>query len=105
MMGYGVSPYAPYGVDPRTGAPYSDKSRLAAGLMQLFLGKFGEGRFYTGHTGLAIAQLISCILGIWVFSWFTCGLTIGIILWPIIDGIVILATDSRDAHGRVLRPQ
>jgi TM2 domain-containing membrane protein YozV len=107
---YGMAPVpmpgayanAPYGMHPN-GSPYSDKQKVVAGLLQIFLGKFGAGRFYTGHTGVAVGQLIACILGIWVFSWFTCGASIAVLLWPLIDGIVLLASDSRDAQGRMLR--
>ena len=81
---------APYGRDPATGAPYSDRYKVAAGLMQLLL-PFGIGRFYTGHTGIALAQLVLSFAGI--------GL-----LWAFIDGIVILAGRPTDRHGRPLRP-
>jgi TM2 domain-containing membrane protein YozV len=87
--------YAPvpsgYGVDPY-GQPLSDKSKLAAGLLQIFLGGFGVGRFYTGHTGMAIGQIAA--------TWLTCGIG-GI--WPLIDGIMILANGGTDAQGRKLR--
>ncbi|GAA2882683.1 hypothetical protein GCM10010472_46050 [Pseudonocardia halophobica] len=86
-------PDAPYGREPGTGAPYSDKSKLAAGLLQLFLGGAGIGRFYTGHTGIAIAQLIVTIV--------TFGLGA---VWGFVDGIVLLAGRSTDAQGRPLRP-
>jgi TM2 domain-containing membrane protein YozV len=97
------NPNAPYGIHPRYGVPYSDKTKLVAGLLQIFLGKFGAGRFYTGHTGLAVGQLVACLVGVWVLSWFTCGISIAVLLWPLIDGIMILSTDSRDAQGRMLR--
>lgn len=102
-IGYGMQQHAPWGVDPKTGRPFSDKQKIIAGILQIFLGKFGVGRFYTGHTGMAVGQLVACILGVWVFSWFTCGLSAFVLLWPLIDGIVILATDSTDADGRPLR--
>lgn len=89
----GGTPDAPYGREPGTGAPYSDKSKLAAGLLQLFLGGAGIGRFYTGHTGIAIAQLIVTIV--------TFGLGA---VWGFVDGIVLLAGRSTDAQGRPLRP-
>ncbi|MFR9806891.1 DUF1707 domain-containing protein [Pseudonocardia sp. RS010] len=89
----GAAPDAPYGREPGTGAPYSDKSKLAAGLLQLFLGGAGIGRFYTGHTGIAIAQLIVTIV--------TFGLGA---IWGFVDGIVLLAGRSTDAQGRPLRP-
>lgn len=69
------------------------KSRLAAGLLQIFLGYFGVGRFYLGYTGVGVAQLLACI--------FTCGLAS---LWPLIDGILIITgTPNVDANGVPLR--
>jgi TM2 domain-containing membrane protein YozV len=91
-MPYGASPAAPYGVHPVTGAPYSDKSKLVAGLLQIFLGGFGVGRFYLGDTKTGVWQIVVTVL--------TCG--IGSI-WGLIDGIIILATDSTDSQGRPLR--
>lgn len=85
---YTGDPAAPYGYDPY-GRPYSDKSKVVAGVLQLFLGGLGVGRFYTGHTGMALGQL------------FTCG---GCGIWALIDGIMLLAGDgATDAQGRVLR--
>lgn len=90
MMGGGaMGPHAPYGVDPITGMPFSDKSKMVAGLLQIFLGYFGVGRFYTGHIGLAVAQLL--------LGWLTCG------IWPLVDGIMILMGKVTDAQGRPLR--
>ncbi|WP_055585663.1 TM2 domain-containing protein [Peterkaempfera griseoplana] len=82
------TPEAPYGVDP-LGRPYSDKSKVVAGILQIFLGGFGAGRFYVGSTGVAIAQL------------FTCG---GLGFWALIDGILFFTSNDRtDKQGRVLR--
>jgi hypothetical protein len=83
-------PEAPYGRDPATGRPYSDRLKVIAALLQLFL-PFGIGRFYTGHTGIAVAQLLLALIGIGV-------------IWSFIDGIVMLAGDPRDPYGRPLRP-
>jgi TM2 domain-containing membrane protein YozV len=91
-MGMMVSPNAPYGIEPLTGLPYSDKSKMVAGLLQLFLGSFGVGRFYTGHIGIGVAQI--CV------AWFTCGLGL---IWPIVDGIMMLTGRVTDAQGRPLR--
>lgn len=52
------APGAPYGYDPVSGLPYSEKSKLVAGLLGILLGGFGVGRFYTGHIGLGVAQLM-----------------------------------------------
>ena len=67
----------------------SDRYRVAAGLMQILL-PFGIGRFYTGHTGIGVAQLLTSFIGVGV-------------LWSWIDGIIILASGGKDAHGRELR--
>lgn len=81
-------PYSPYGYDA-LGRPLSNKSKVVAGLLQIFLGVFGVGRFYTGHVGIGLIQL------------FTCG---GWGLWALIDGIVFLVSDSRtDGMGRILK--
>ncbi|MFM9447075.1 TM2 domain-containing protein [Streptomyces acidiscabies] len=79
---------APYGYDPQ-GRPYSDKSKIVAGILQIFLGTLGIGRFYVGNVGVGIAQLL------------TCG---GFGLWALIDGIIFLVSNDRtDKQGRVLR--
>ncbi len=78
--------------DPATGLPLSDKSKIVAGILQLVLGGFGAGRFYTGHIGMAIAQI--------AVTWLTCGLGA---IWPLIDGIILLVQGGTDAQGRVLR--
>jgi len=81
-------PDAPYGYD-QFGRALSDKSKVAAGLLQLFLGGFGIGRFYTGHIGIALCQL------------FTCG---GFGAWAFVDAIIFFTSNDRtDAQGRVLR--
>ncbi|CAN5547867.1 hypothetical protein BH10ACT8_BH10ACT8_28580 [soil metagenome] len=88
MYGQPVDPAAPYGRHPITGEPLSDKSKLVAGLLQLFAGGFGAGRFYTGHTGIAVAQLLTC---------GGCG------IWAIVDAIMIFMGNVRDSNGRPLR--
>jgi len=92
MMGGAMMPHAPYGIDPVSGMPFSDKSKMVAGLLQIFVGSFGVGRFYTGHTGLAIAQI--------AVTWLTCGIGA---LWPLVDGIMMLMGKVPDAQGRPLR--
>src|SRR6478735_10120793 len=89
---YGASPQAPYGVDPKTGLPFSDKQKLVAGLLQIFLGGFGVGRFYIGDTKIGVWQLVVTIL--------TCGIGS---LWGFVDGIIMLASDSKDVNGLPLR--
>ena len=88
--GYGQmpDPAAPFGRHPVTGEPLSDKQKIVAGLLQIFLGAFGAGRWYLGDTGIALAQL------------FTCG---GLGIWALIDGIMMLMGNVRDKQGRPLR--
>ncbi len=74
----GVQPYEP-----------SDRYRVVAGVLQIVL-PFGTGRFYTGHTAVALAQLFTVFIGVGV-------------LWSIIDGIVLLIGGGTDAYGRPLR--
>ena len=74
------------------GQPLSDKSKLVAGLLQLFLGGFGIGRFYLGYTNIGVIQIVVTIL--------TCG--IGSI-WGLIDAILIISGNVPDADGRALR--
>ena len=88
QYGGAPDPQAPYGRNPVTGEPLSDKQKLVAGLLQLFLGGFGVGRFYLGYTGIGIAQLL------------TCG---GLGIWALIDAILILVGKVPDAQGRPLR--
>ena len=89
---YGPQAGAPYGVDPKSGRPYSEKQKLVAGLLQILL-PLGIGRMYMGDVGLGVAQLVVTLV--------TCGIGA---LWPFIDGIIILVGDPVDSDGRPLRP-
>ncbi|MGG7104007.1 NINE protein [Rhodococcus sp. 24CO] len=90
-FGY-VDPSAPFGRDPITGQPFSDKSKVTAGLLGILLGGFGAGRFYLNQPGTAIAQI--------AVTWLTCGIG-GI--WPLVDGIMMLTGSVKDKYGRPLR--
>ncbi len=71
------------------------KSRLAAGLLGIFVGGFGVHRFYLGYTQIGIIQILVTV--------FTCGLGS---LWGFVEGIMILARAeafNTDAEGRPLR--
>lgn len=90
-----VDPAAPFGRHPVTGEPYSDKSKIAAGLLQLLglFGFVGIGRMYLGEVGYGIAQLVVGLI--------TCG--IGAWIWGVVDAILILTDHVRDTQGRPLR--
>lgn len=110
--GYGAAPAyfvnsgadAPFGRDPITGEPLSDKSKIVGGLLQIFLGGFGAGRFYIGSNGIAVAQLLLLVLG-----WLTVILGIGVLIlmglgiWVLVDGILMLVGNVKDSSGRRLR--
>lgn len=80
------------------------KSKLAAGLLGIFLGAFGVHRFYLGFNNIAIAQLAVGVMGLILLP-FTCGLIfMGASIWGLVDGIMILTGSiSTDATGRPLR--
>ncbi|MBE7044170.1 MAG: TM2 domain-containing protein [Ruminococcaceae bacterium] len=58
----------------------SKKSRTTAGVLQLFLGAFGVGRFYLGYRLQGFLQILVTML--------TAG--IGGFLWGLADGLFIL---------------
>jgi TM2 domain-containing membrane protein YozV len=96
--GYGQPGYGPPGYGPAYGmAPYDPqaKSKIAAGLLGIFLGGFGVHRFYLGFTRIGIIQIVVTI--------FTCGIGS---LWGFVEGILYLVGSNgytTDATGRPLR--
>lgn len=80
---------------PLTTVPPPDaRSRIAAGLLGVFLGGFGVHRFYLGYIGVGIAQIFVTLC--------TCGLGA---IWGFIEGILILTSSmlTTDAAGRPLK--
>jgi len=106
-----IDPNAPYGYDPY-GSPWSDKSKVVAGLLQLLPGVFfglgGIGRLYAGNTSLGILQIVATVVG-WIS--FFCGFLFllpfvifaVVWLWFVIDGIMLLVGNPRDGQNRLLR--
>ncbi|MCV7068685.1 TM2 domain-containing protein [Mycolicibacterium farcinogenes] len=88
-------PPAGYPPPPPGYPPYSDKSKVVAGLLQLvgLFGFVGIGRIYLGETAFGIAQLVVGLV--------TCG--IGAVIWGVIDAVLILTDRVRDQYGRPLR--
>ncbi|MES2019217.1 MAG: TM2 domain-containing protein [Pseudomonadota bacterium] len=68
--------------------PVSDKEWLVTLLLAFFLGFLGVHRFYTGHIGIGIVQLLT--MG-------GCG------VWALIDFILIAVGSYTDAEGRQLK--
>lgn len=102
--GYGYDASAPYGRDPLTGQPLSDKSKVVAGLLQFFLGWLGIGRFYMGSTAIGVCQLVLFLVAVVTFV-FIIGMFLwfALALWAFIDAIVILVGSPRDGRGLLLR--
>lgn len=72
------------------------KSKIAAGLLGIFLGAFGVHNFYLGYTGKAIAQLLLTVLSCGIFSPAT-------YIWGLIEGILVLTGSINvDAEGNPL---
>lgn len=81
------------------------KSKMAAGLLGIFLGGYGVHNFYLGYTVKAIIQLSITILGI-----LTSCIYIGFLLipaasiWGLVEGILILTGSIKvDGKGNPLR--
>jgi hypothetical protein len=68
--------------------PVSEREWLVALLLAFFLGCFGVHRFYTGHIGIGIVQLLT--LG-------GCG------IWALIDFILIAVGSYKDSDGLQLK--
>ena len=94
--------WAPYGRHPRTGQPYSPKSKVTAALLQLlgFFGFLGFGRMYLGHMGLGLVQLAIGVLA--TITTYGLGIVVPFV-WGVIDAILILSGRVRDKQGRPLR--
>lgn len=71
--------------------PANAKSKVAAGLLGIFLGQFGVHNFYLGYTTKAVIQLVMTLVG-----YVLCCVFVGIFLvmatsiWGLIEGIMIL---------------
>lgn len=78
-------------------APSAQKSKMAAGLLGIFLGSLGIHNFYLGFTGKAVAQLLITVL--------SCGaLSLVSAIWGLVEGIQILTGSiAADAAGVPLK--
>lgn len=81
-------PYSPPGSVPAPQPVEPERSRILAGVLQIVL-PFGTGRFYSGETKIAVAQLVCALITFGIGS-----------LWPFIDGIVLLIRGIEDSSGR-----
>lgn len=76
------------------------KSKLAAGLLAIFLGQLGVHNFYLGNTGKAVTQLLLTIFG-YILAIFIIGffMVAAAGIWALIEGIMIL-TGSIKTDGK-----
>ena len=93
---YNPPQYQPQaGIDPPPG--YTQRSRMAAGVLAILLGTYGVHSFYPGNTSRGLMQLLISLL--------TCGFgAIFIMIWGILEGVKLL--DGRintDANGVFLK--
>ena len=80
----------------KTSANGEGKSKIAAGLLGIFLGVFGVHNFYLGYTGKAVAQLLITLLSCFILSPVSA-------IWGLIEGIMILTGSiNTDADGNEL---
>lgn len=86
-------------------AGYSDRSRLAAGVLQLLFGSWGIGRFYLGYQSVGSIQLTLGIVGL--VTTMLCGIGLVILIplwiWVLVDAILMISGGMPDAEGRRLR--
>lgn len=75
------------------------KSKIAAGLLAIFLGVFGVHNFYLGYTSKATAQLILGTAGA-----LLCGIgPVVSSIWGFVEGILILTGNiNKDSEGNDL---
>lgn len=69
----------------------SEKTKLVAGLLGIFLGSVGVHKFYLGDSKAGVIRIVVTVV--------TCGIG-GI--WGLIEGIMILANGGVDAEGKEL---
>lgn len=85
---------------PQYPPAYSPKSKLAAGLLGIFLGTFGVHNFYLGKYPIAIIQLCLTLI-----LWVAFGLgPLAAAIWALVEAILILTSRPgspwhRDANG------
>lgn len=86
------------------------KSKLAAGLLGIFLGVFGIHNFYLGYTAKAVVQLVVTILAIligccslFILGIFSAIMIFGVWVWSFVESVMILTGNiDTDGNGKPL---
>lgn len=80
----------------KTSNNINKKSKVAAGLLAIFLGSFGVHNFYLGYTKKAIAQLLITLLSFGSLSFISST-------WGLVEGVMILVGNINvDGFGNPL---
>ncbi len=74
----------------------TNKSKVSAAMLGIFLGCFGVHNFYLGYTGKAVIQLLITLLSCFILSPISA-------IWGFIEGILILCGSiDKDSKGHKL---
>lgn len=71
------------------------KSKVAAGLLALFLGTLGIHRFYLGYNGIGVAMLLISVLSLGLLAPF-------VAIWALVECVLIFTGSINDSNGRPL---
>ena len=84
--------------------PDPPRSAAVAGLLQLFFGWFGIGRFYIGSTQIAVIQLILGLAGIalTMFCFIGVAILLPLSIWTFIEALMMFSRAIPDSNGRKL---
>ena len=81
------------GVSLTTSVSSGDKSKVAAGLLGIFLGALGIHKFYLGYTKEGVIMLLIATIG----GFFTFGIAAGVMyLIGLIEGIIYLTKSDEE---------
>lgn len=90
---YGPMP----GAAPSAAPQVSDKKKIVALLLAIFLGQLGIHNFYLGYTKKGIIQLCVSLLLSWTYV-----ASVAIWIWALVEGINAFQGKLPDADGRPL---
>lgn len=92
------------GVANKKPANANSKSKIAAGLLAIFLGVYGVHNFYLGYTKKAVIELVVTLVGM-VLSCVIIGIIpiVVVAIYTLIEGIMIFTGNiNTDANGNPL---